>query len=169
MYIEPSIDLNKFKEDYFLGLSARDIKEKYQITGRQYRKLCEQYDLTRDYETLKKNRNYAKKPKYIHKNSNNTYTVRKVFGPKYYTYGTYPLNEIAEYIVKELKKVNWDKNKLEIIIRKMKQEEGFMNLINQKIKSLQTTIEFEKKKNNPDYKTINKLEKELKKILKVVE
>ena len=124
MYTEPSLDFEKFLKDYHDGVSAKNLKEKYCLTGRQYRKLCTENDLTRDYSFLKQNPSFDKKlttAKYYSR-VGNKYLIRKVFGTKTINYGTYHFKEIAEYLVEKLKKVNWNKRKLGKIIREMEEE-----------------------------------------------
>ena len=167
MYIEPNIDLDSFIKDYHNGLSAKDIKEKYKLTPRQYRRLCEEKRLTRDWEYLKENPQFNKRGKALYYSKiGNKYVIRKVFGKHTVTYGSYRFKEIASYIVEELKKVRWDKSHLENIINNMENEEWYMNLYNEKIRSIRTTIEAEKMKERPDYDRLRRLRKELKMLLK---
>lgn len=171
MYIEPIINFENFLEDYHNGTSARDLKEKYNLTGRQYRKLCTDNNLTRNYTFLKQNKSFEKKlnSATYYSKVGNRYLIRKVFGTKTINYGTYPFEEIAKHIVGELKKVDWNKRKLNKILRDMKQEEWYMNLFNEKIRCIRTTIEAEQMKSNPNFSKIKKLEKDLKKLLKEVD
>lgn len=171
MYIEPNLNYEKFLKDYNAGVSARNLKEKYRLTGRQYRKLCTDNQLTRDYAYLKQNPSFKKKicTATYYSRIGNKYLIRKVFGNKTTSYGTYHFKEIAEYVVDELKKVDWDKKQLKKIVEKMKREEWYMNLFNAKIRSIRTTIEAEEMKERPNYETIRKLRKELNMLLKEVD
>lgn len=169
MYVEPVINLNDFKIDYFKGLSAKELKEKYNITPRQYRILIRENKLSRDYSFLKKNPHFQKKKKYYTKTDSGKYLVRKVIGTQTISYGSYFSEKVAQHIVEELKKEHWNKKQLKMILEEMKEEEWYMNLANQKIHALQCSIEVEKKQNKVNWERINKLEKKLKNILKEVE
>lgn len=165
--IEPIIDMDKFKQDYNAGLSAKDIKEKYKLTPRQYRRILTDNELTRDYSFLKKNNQlYHKLNATYYSRIGNRYVIRKVFGSKTITYGGYLFEEEAKHIVDGLKKADWNKRKLKKIIRDMKKEEWHINLYNEKIRSIRQTIEFEEMKDKPNYEQIRKLKKELRMLLK---
>ena len=171
IYFAPPINLSNFLKDYYDGIPASQLKKKYKLTGRQYRRICEDNNLSRSKDFLNENKHFTKPfvATYITKTQNGTWNVRKTLNGKARSYGTYILKPVAEYIVEELKKVEWDKKELPCIIENMKYEEWYMNLNNQKIKSLQTSIEVEKMKKNPNWHIIKKLEKELKRVLKEVE
>lgn len=111
--IDVDINMKEFKKDVENGMSALDLKEKYILTSRQYRKLTE--NIKRKKPTQRKKskmkrtiRTFFDEP-YVSIDANTgKYAIRK--DNTYF--GLYDSLDIAKEVKKELVKVNWDKSKL---------------------------------------------------------
>ena len=111
--IDPDINIKNFKKDVENGMSAIDLKEKYILTPRQYRKLKENIKRKKPAERkkskIKRNINTEFNEPYISIDANSKkYAIRK----NNIYYGIYETLEIAKEIKKELIKEKWDKSKL---------------------------------------------------------
>lgn len=111
--IDADINMKEFKKDVENGMSALDIKEKYVLTPRQYRKLTE--NIKRKKPTQRKKSKMKRK---IHTFFDEPYISIDVNTKRYAIrkdntyYGLYDSLEIAKEVKKELIKVDWDKSKL---------------------------------------------------------
>ena len=111
--IDADINMKEFKKDVENGMSALDLKEKYILTSRQYRKLTE--NIKRKKPTQRKKskmkrtiRTFFDEP-YVSIDANTgKYAIRK--DNTYF--GLYDSLDIAKEVKKELVKVDWDKSKL---------------------------------------------------------
>lgn len=111
--IDPVVDMKSFKKDVEDGMSALDLKEKYVLTSRQYRKLTE--NIERKKPSKRKKSKMKRKihtffdVPYISIDANTKkYAIRK--DNTYY--GLYDDLEIAKEVKKRLVEENWDKSKL---------------------------------------------------------
>ncbi len=111
--IDADVNMKEFKKDVENGMSALDLKEKYILTSRQYRKLTE--NIKRKKPTQRKKskmkrtvRTFFEEP-YVSIDANTgKYAIRK--DNTYF--GLYDSLDIAKEVKRELVKVNWDKSKL---------------------------------------------------------
>ena len=111
--IEPNIDKKSFKKDVEAGVSALDLKEKYVLTSRQYRKLIK--DIERKKPAKRKRskmkrtvRTYFNEP-YISIDANTEkYGIRR----SNIYYGLYDDLETAKEVKEKLIEKNWDKSEL---------------------------------------------------------
>ena len=111
--IDADVNMKEFKKDVENGMSAFDLKEKYILTPRQYRKLKENIKRKKPAERkkrkIKRNINTKFDEPYISIDVNSKkYAIRK----NNIYYGMYETLEIAKEIKKELIKEEWDKSKL---------------------------------------------------------
>ena len=111
--IDPVVDMKSFKKDVEDGMSALDLKEKYVLTSRQYRKLTENIERKKPSKRKKskmkrKVRTFFDEP-YISVDANSgKYAIRK---DNVY-YGVYETLDIAKEVKERLKEEDWDKSKL---------------------------------------------------------
>lgn len=111
--IDADVNMKEFKKDVENGMSALDLKEKYILTSRQYRKLTE--NIKRKKPTQRKKskmkrtvRTFFEEP-YVSIDANTgKYAIRK--DNTYF--GLYDSLDIAKEVKRELVKVDWDKSKL---------------------------------------------------------
>lgn len=111
--IDPDINIKNFKKDFENGMSAFDLKKKYILTPRQYRKLKENIKRKKPAERkkikIKRNVNTKFDEPYISIDVNSKkYAIRK----NNIYYGMYETLEIAKKIKERLIKEKWDKSKL---------------------------------------------------------
>lgn len=103
-------DADKFIELYYdKTIKKPDILRKLNISEGQYRRL-RKYCI--EYKGLKAKLASNDNPKYYNKAWNGKYNVRKTIGKNNVSYGYYDTPEIAEAVVRELIKVNWNKKEL---------------------------------------------------------
>ena len=111
--IDAVVNMKEFTKDVENGMSAFDLKKKYVLTPRQFRKLVENIErkkpIKRKKSKMKRTiRTYFNEP-YISIDVNTgKYTIRK---DKTY-YGLYDSLDIAKQVKKKLIEENWDKSKL---------------------------------------------------------
>ena len=111
--IDAVVNMKEFTKDVENGMSAFDLKKKYVLTPRQFRKLVENIErkkpIKRKKSKMKRTiRTYFNEP-YISIDANTgKYTIRK---DKTY-YGLYDSLDIAKQVKKKLIEENWDKSKL---------------------------------------------------------
>ena len=111
--IDAVVNMKEFTKDVEDGMSAFDLKKKYVLTPRQFRKLVENIErkkpIKRKKSKMKRTiRTYFNEP-YISIDANTgKYTIRK---DKTY-YGLYDSLDIAKQVKKKLIEENWDKSKL---------------------------------------------------------
>ena len=111
--IDADVNMKEFKKDVENGMSALDLKEKYILTSRQYRKLTE--NIKRKKPTQRKKskmkrtiRTFFEEP-YVSIDANTgKYAIRK--DNTYF--GLYDSLDIAKEVKRELVKVDCDKSKL---------------------------------------------------------
>lgn len=112
----------KIKKDIKNGLTPADCREKYNITlsrwGRFQRALIKDKIRPSRKEILKNAKYYTYNKKERHWVVSKTIDNRRV----HFCYCT--SEEQAKYIVKELKKCNWNKRKVKSILKKMSEEGG---------------------------------------------
>ena len=114
--IEPSINMNEFKQDWLNGMSAYNLKTKYKLSSRQFRWLKD--NLVPRKKPQRKatgihKRKYVKydfNEPYISMNQG-YYMIRK---DKIY-YGRYKTLDEAKYVKARLIEEGWDKKKLDSI------------------------------------------------------
>ena len=111
--IDAVVNMKEFTKDVENGMSAFDLKKKYVLTPRQFRKLVENIErkkpIKRKKSKMKRTiRTYFNEP-YISIDANTgKYTIRK---DKTY-YGLYDSLDIAKEVKEKLIEENWDKSKL---------------------------------------------------------
>lgn len=111
--IDAVVNMKEFTKDVEDGMSAFDLKKKYVLTPRQFRKLTENIErkkpIKRKKSKMKRTiRTYFNEP-YISIDANTgKYTIRK---DKTY-YGLYDSLDIAKEVKEKLIEENWDKSKL---------------------------------------------------------
>ena len=111
--IDAVVNMKEFTKDVQDGMSAFDLKKKYVLTPRQFRKLTENIERKKPVKRKKSKmkrtiRTYFNEP-YISIDANTgKYTIRK---DKTY-YGLYDSLDIAKQVKKKLIEENWDKSKL---------------------------------------------------------
>lgn len=111
--IDAVVNMKEFTKDVEDGMSAFDLKKKYVLTPRQFRKLVENIErkkpIKRKKSKMKRTiRTYFNEP-YISIDANTgKYAIRK---DKTY-YGLYDSLDIAKEVKKKLIEENWDKSKL---------------------------------------------------------
>ena len=111
--IDAVVNMKEFTKDVEDGMSAFDLKKKYVLTPRQFRKLNENIERKKPVKRKKSKmkrtiRTYFNEP-YISIDANTgKYTIRK---DKTY-YGLYDSLDIAKQVKKKLIEENWDKSKL---------------------------------------------------------
>lgn len=111
--IDAVVNMKEFTKDVEDGMSAFDLKKKYVLTPRQFRKLVENIErkkpIKRKKSKMKRTiRTYFNEP-YISIDANTgKYTIRK---DKTY-YGLYDSLDIAKEVKEKLIEENWDKSKL---------------------------------------------------------
>lgn len=111
--IDAVVNMKEFTKDVEDGMSAFDLKKKYVLTPRQFRKLTENIERKKPVKRKKSKmkrtiRTYFNEP-YISIDANTgKYTIRK---DKTY-YGLYDSLDIAKQVKKKLIEENWDKSKL---------------------------------------------------------
>ena len=111
--IDAVVNMKEFTKDVENGMSAFDLKKKYVLTPRQFRKLTENIErkkpIKRKKSKMKRTiRTYFNEP-YISIDANTgKYTIRK---DKTY-YGLYDSLDIAKEVKEKLIEENWDKSKL---------------------------------------------------------
>lgn len=111
--IDAVVNMKEFTKDVENGMSAFDLKKKYVLTPRQFRKLVENIErkkpIKRKKSKMKRTiRTYFNEP-YISIDANTgKYAIRK---DKTY-YGLYDSLDIAKQVKKKLIEENWDKSKL---------------------------------------------------------
>ena len=104
-----------FKEDFLDGMSKEELRKKWEISPsiwKEWRSRIEAEGFT-----IKRFGGRKKKPKkkrnregYLLKRTHKgNVTIRRWVGRKYYSYGTYPSSKVAEKVVAELLKNDWDK------------------------------------------------------------
>ena len=111
--IDAVVNMKEFTKDVESGMSALDLKKKYVLTPRQFRKLTENIE--------RKNPVKRKKSKYkrtIRTHFNEPYITIDVNSGRYAIrkdntyYGLYDSLDIAKEVKKKLIEENWDKSKL---------------------------------------------------------
>lgn len=111
--IDAVVNMKEFTKDVEDGMSAFDLKKKYVLTPRQFRKLVENIErknpVKRKKSKMKRTiRTYFNEP-YISVDANSgKYAIRK---DKTY-YGMYDSLDIAKEVKEKLIEENWDKSKL---------------------------------------------------------
>ena len=111
--IDAVVNMKEFIKDVEDGMSAFDLKKKYVLTPRQFRKLVENIErknpVKRKKSKMKRTiRTYFNEP-YISIDANSgKYAIRK---DKTY-YGMYDSLDIAKEVKEKLIEENWDKSKL---------------------------------------------------------
>ena len=111
--IDAVVNMKEFTKDVEDGMSALDLKKKYVLTSRQFRKLTENIErkkpIKRKKSKMKRTiRTYFNEP-YISIDANTgKYAIRK---DKTY-YGLYDSLDIAKEVKEKLIEENWDKSKL---------------------------------------------------------
>lgn len=111
--IDAVVNMKEFTKDVEDGMSALDLKKKYVLTPRQFRKLVENIErknpVKRKKSKMKRTiRTYFNEP-YISIDANSgKYAIRK---DKTY-YGMYDSLDIAKEVKEKLIEENWDKSKL---------------------------------------------------------
>ena len=111
--IDAVVNMKEFIKDVEDGMSAFDLKKKYVLTPRQFRKLVENIErkkpIKRKKSKMKRTiRTYFNEP-YISIDANSgKYAIRK---DKTY-YGMYDSLDIAKEVKEKLIEENWDKSKL---------------------------------------------------------
>lgn len=111
--IDAVVNMKEFTKDVENGMSAFDLKKKYVLTPRQFRKLVENIErkkpIKRKKSKMKRTiRTYFNEP-YISIDANTgKYAIRK---DKTY-YGLYDSLDIAKEVKEKLIEENWDKSKL---------------------------------------------------------
>ena len=111
--IDAVVNMKEFTKDVEDGMSAFDLKKKYVLTPRQFRKLTENIErkkpIKRKKSKMKRTiRTYFNEP-YISIDANTgKYTIRK---DKTY-FGMYDSLDIAKEVKEKLIEENWDKSKL---------------------------------------------------------
>lgn len=111
--IDAVVNMKEFTKDVEDGMSAFDLKKKYVLTPRQFRKLVENIErkkpIKRKKSKMKRTiRTYFNEP-YISIDANTgKYAIRK---DKTY-YGLYDSLDIAKEVKEKLIEENWDKSKL---------------------------------------------------------
>lgn len=111
--IDAVVNMKEFTKDVENGMSAFDLKKKYVLTPRQFRKLTENIErkkpIKRKKSKMKRTiRTYFNEP-YISIDANTgKYAIRK---DKTY-YGLYDSLDIAKEVKEKLIEENWDKSKL---------------------------------------------------------
>ena len=111
--IDAVVNMKEFTKDVENGMSAFDLKKKYVLTPRQFRKLTENIERKKPVKRKKSKmkrtiRTYFNEP-YISIDANTgKYTIRK---DKTY-YGLYDSLDIAKEVKEKLIEENWDKSKL---------------------------------------------------------
>ena len=111
--IDAVVNMKEFTKDVEDGMSAFDLKKKYVLTPRQFRKLTENIErkkpIKRKKSKMKRTiRTYFNEP-YISIDVNTgKYAIRK---DKTY-YGLYDSLDIAKEVKEKLIEENWDKSKL---------------------------------------------------------
>ena len=111
--IDAVVNMKEFTKDVEDGMSAFDLKKKYVLTPRQFRKLVENIErkkpIKRKKSKMKRTiRTYFNEP-YISIDANTgKYAIRK---DKTY-YGMYDSLDIAKEVKEKLIEENWDKSKL---------------------------------------------------------
>lgn len=111
--IDAVVNMKEFTKDVEDGMSAFDLKKKYVLTPRQFRKLVENIErkkpIKRKKSKMKRTiRTYFNEP-YISIDANTgKYTIRK---DKTY-FGMYDSLDIAKEVKEKLIEENWDKSKL---------------------------------------------------------
>ena len=108
-------DADKFIELYYnKNIRKPDILRKLNIQEGQYRRL-RKYCI--EYKGLKAKQGEGNK--YYTRVGDGAYHVRKRIGRNDISYGCYDTPEIAEAVVRELIKVNWNKKKLAEILEEV--------------------------------------------------
>lgn len=111
--IDAVVNMKEFTKDVEDGMSAFDLKKKYVLTPRQFRKLVENIERKKPIKRKKSKykrtiRTYFNEP-YISIDANSgKYAIRK---DKTY-YGMYDSLDIAKEVKEKLIEENWDKSKL---------------------------------------------------------
>ena len=111
--IDAVVNMKEFTKDVEDGMSAFDLKKKYVLTPRQFRKLVENIErkkpIKRKKSKMKRTiRTYFNEP-YISIDANTgKYAIRK---DKTY-FGLYDSLDIAKEVKEKLIEENWDKSKL---------------------------------------------------------
>ena len=111
--IDAVVNMKEFTKDVEDGMSAFDLKKKYVLTPRQFRKLVENIErknpVKRKKSKMKRTiRTYFNEP-YISIDANSgKYAIRK---DKTY-FGMYDSLDIAKEVKEKLIEENWDKSKL---------------------------------------------------------
>lgn len=111
--IDAVVNMKEFTKDVEDGMSAFDLKKKYVLTPRQFRKLVENIErknpVKRKKSKMKRTiRTYFNEP-YISIDANTgKYAIRK---DKIY-FGMYDSLDIAKEVKEKLIEENWDKSKL---------------------------------------------------------
>lgn len=111
--IDAVVNMKEFTKDVEDGMSAFDLKKKYVLTPRQFRKLVENIErknpVKRKKSKMKRTiRTYFNEP-YISIDANSgKYAIRK---DKIY-FGMYDSLDIAKEVKEKLIEENWDKSKL---------------------------------------------------------
>lgn len=111
--IDAVVNMKEFTKDVEDGMSALDLKKKYVLTPRQFRKLVENIErknpVKRKKSKMKRTiRTYFNEP-YISIDANSgKYAIRK---DKTY-FGMYDSLDIAKEVKEKLIEENWDKSKL---------------------------------------------------------
>ena len=111
--IDAVVNMKEFTKDVEDGMSAFDLKKKYVLTPRQFRKLTENIERKKPIKRKKSKwkrtiRTYFNEP-YISIDANTgKYAIRK--DNTYY--GLYDSLDIAKEVKKKLIEENWDKSKL---------------------------------------------------------
>lgn len=111
--IDAVVNMKEFTKDVENGMSAFDLKKKYVLTPRQFRKLVENIErkkpIKRKKSKMKRTiRTYFNEP-YISIDANTgKYAIRK--DNTYY--GLYDSLDIAKEVKEKLIEENWDKSKL---------------------------------------------------------
>lgn len=111
--IDAVVNMKEFTKDVEDGMSAFDLKKKYVLTPRQFRKLTENIErkkpIKRKKSKMKRTiRTYFNEP-YISIDANTgKYAIRK---DKTY-FGMYDSLDIAKEVKEKLIEENWDKSKL---------------------------------------------------------
>lgn len=111
--IDAVVNMKEFTKDVEDGMSALDLKKKYVLTPRQFRKLVENIErkkpIKRKKSKMKRTiRTYFNEP-YISIDANTgKYAIRK---DKTY-FGMYDSLDIAKEVKEKLIEENWDKSKL---------------------------------------------------------
>lgn len=116
------VDISEFAKEYEQHAPAKYLKEKYNISSRQYRLITRELPKRKRVPTRDESKEWCstlKKPKYYQENPNGTYTIRKYVKRNVVYYGSYDSKDDADKVVAELKKANWDKGKLESILSRL--------------------------------------------------